>query len=89
MSNILTLEIDSDSWKTTQDHSKWAITTKGFDDDTSAHPFACVGGINRQYSQEKRGGATMCHESKSLNGAYYDLINEYEDCEGNDNKRRS
>ena len=28
----------------------------------------------------------MCHDSKSLNGAFYDLIDEYEDCDG-DSKR--
>ncbi|GMH90630.1 hypothetical protein TrST_g4946 [Triparma strigata] len=72
---------DGDSWKSTQDHSKWAITTEGFDNDTSKTPSACIGGINRQFSQEKRGGATMCVENKVLNGALYDSIDEYEDCE--------
>jgi deoxyribonuclease-2 len=79
-SNILDLKMGDDEWKTTQDHSKWAITTKGFDADTTKDRAACIGGINRQYSQEKRGGATMCIENEGLNDELYDAIVDYEDC---------
>lgn len=83
ISNIVSVGFgEGDEWKSTQDHSKWAITTKGFDDDSSKNPSSCIGGINRQFSQEKRGGATMCLENEALNGALYDVIEEYEDCEG-------
>lgn len=81
VANVMTIKFGDDAWKSTQDHSKWAVTTDGFDDDTSSSASACVGGINRQYSQEKRGGATMCLQDKDLNGALYDAIDTYEDCE--------
>ncbi|GMI03489.1 hypothetical protein TrRE_jg12486 [Triparma retinervis] len=76
-------DLACDTWQNgayDNDHSKWAITTDGFDYDSSSSPYACIGGINRQFSQEKRGGATMCVGNKDLNGALYDAIDDYEDC---------
>jgi deoxyribonuclease-2 len=45
-------------WHYTQDHAKWAIS-KGPD-------WVCVGDINRDTSQEKRGGGTICFQNKEL-----------------------
>lgn len=44
------LNIDS-IWKYTHDHNKWAVAEK--------HPWVFVAGINRQTSQEKRGGGAL------------------------------
>ena len=46
------------TWPETQDHAKWGLTV---DSD-----WVCVGDINRMVSQEKRGGATIAFQDKSL-----------------------
>ena len=76
----MSTKIGDDEWTSTQDHSKWAITVDGFEQDNGKKPYACIGGINRQFSQEKRGGATMCYQSKGLNSALFDIIVDFEDC---------
>ncbi len=81
VSNVITMNFNGDEWKSTQDHSKWAVSVDEFDLDSSSSPYSCVGGINRQFSQEKRGGATMCIENKDLNSAFFNAINEFEDCD--------
>ena len=48
------------AWKYTKDHAKWAIG-EGSD-------WVCVGDLNRQTSQEKRGGATIAFRHAKLNG---------------------
>lgn len=45
-------------WHYTKDHAKWGTSTS---DD-----WVCVGDINRQTSQEKRGGGTICFQNKVL-----------------------
>jgi deoxyribonuclease II len=46
------------TWSYTQDHAKWAVST-----DPS---WVCVGDINRQVSQEKRGGGSICFQEEPL-----------------------
>jgi deoxyribonuclease-2 len=46
------------SWSYTHDHSKWAVST-----DPS---WVCVADINRQVSQEKRGGGSICFQEEPL-----------------------
>lgn len=46
------------NWPETHDHAKWAV---GVDSD-----WVCIGDINRMISQEKRGGATIAFQDKTL-----------------------
>jgi deoxyribonuclease-2 len=55
--NLEPLGIDYE-WHYTQDHAKWAIS-KGPD-------WVCVADINRDKSQEKRGGGSICFQNKQL-----------------------
>lgn len=59
---------DGETWKETMDHSKWAVSVDG---KTS---IVCVGGVNRQYSQSKRGGGTMCYTAKSTWKAFNSIV---------------
>jgi len=48
--NMNTVVFGSESWTRTKDHSKWA----------AGQSLLCIGGINRQDSQETRGGGALC-----------------------------
>jgi len=58
---------DGKSWRETQDHSKWAISD-------SAAKVVCISDINRQYSQEKRGGGALCYHNSDLWNAFNGVI---------------
>jgi deoxyribonuclease-2 len=70
--NVMDVASTDEAWKSTQDHSKWCVTV----DEGSA----CIGGINRQFSQETRGGGTVCLENKKLWSGMSDFVKDYEDC---------
>jgi len=73
--NIATVSFpDSGNWTIHNDHSKWGITL------SSSKYYFCVGGINRQYSQAKRGGGTVCHSLKAAWSAFDSIINGIEPC---------
>eukprot|EP01027_Heterolobosea_sp_BB2_P003493 GEZU01005292.1.p1 GENE.GEZU01005292.1~~GEZU01005292.1.p1 ORF type:complete len:358 (+),score=57.79 GEZU01005292.1:178-1251(+) len=50
------------TFKETKDHSKWAIA--------QADPWVCVGDINRNVSQWKRGGGTVCVHNANVYAAF-------------------
>ncbi|XP_055377891.1 deoxyribonuclease-2-beta [Condylostylus longicornis] len=62
-------------FKTTLDHSKWAVS--------DGNPWICVGDINRQEHQLIRGGGTVCQLNNVLANIYNKLINEIENCPKN------
>ena len=45
-------------WHYTKDHAKWGVS--------ETNDWVCVADINRQTSQEKRGGGTVCIQNKLL-----------------------
>jgi len=57
-------DVSGPAWTINQDHSKWAIAQN--DGKAPKSPIVCVGGINRQTSQESRGGGTACRPAKKL-----------------------
>ena len=75
--NIKTIKIkDGVQWSTTQDHSKWGVST---DDE---RPWLCISDMNRMDSQAKRGGLAICIKSKKVQEAFRAIVNTYDDCEG-------
>lgn len=65
--NVTNVQMSDKSWRETQDHSKWAVS------DSSAK-VVCIGDLNRQYSQEKRGGGTLCYHNSDLWSAFNSAI---------------
>ncbi|HET6260808.1 MAG TPA: deoxyribonuclease II family protein [Chloroflexia bacterium] len=47
-------------WQNAKDHAKWALSVEDNDD------WVCVADINRQTSQAKRGGGTICFQESRL-----------------------
>jgi deoxyribonuclease-2 len=69
--NILTVNFGTLEWKRTQDHSKWAVV-----DQT-----VCIGDINRQSGQFKRGGGTFCRTDATFGKEMNKVIGTVEQCE--------
>ncbi|XP_071440078.1 deoxyribonuclease-2-alpha [Hetaerina americana] len=74
--NVAAINIGASAFKTTQDHSKWAVADEEEDDGA----WTCVGDINRMESQEERGGGTVCTEDPLLWRAYRNSIKDVEAC---------
>jgi len=75
--NVLTISIratdsfKTEKWAYTKDHSKWAVSSNGY---------ACIGDINRMFSQWHRGGGTVCIQNKDVHGSLSSIIATYEQC---------
>lgn len=74
--NILRFEVSGVAFKATQSHAKVAIAQPGQDVE-----YTCVGGINRQYSQKKRGGGTLCTTDPRIYKTFASFVKEVEPCE--------
>jgi len=62
----VTLDVDSGIVYTeTKDHSKWGINQVKSTSTTTGY-LVCIGDINRQFSQAKRGGGTVCYNNLDL-----------------------
>ncbi|CAH8510849.1 unnamed protein product [Schistosoma turkestanicum] len=77
-----------------QDHAKWAVTVSSSSSSSSNqrtehtnnnnnnnnNHWICLGDINRQPHQFKRGGGTMCIQDQKLWQSFYDSIQRVEEC---------
>jgi len=61
-------------FKSINDHSKFAIGS------SMGNPFVCVGDINRQPSQFKRGGGTLCFKNVGIWKQYYNFVEDIKGC---------
>lgn len=68
-------------FKTSQDHSKWAVSTKAAGAGAGGG-WVCVGDINRNVAEEQRGGGTVCLRDPVVWKAYRTAVLDYEDCRG-------
>ncbi|KIH61478.1 hypothetical protein ANCDUO_08254 [Ancylostoma duodenale] len=57
-----------------QDHSKWGVSMN------PAVPAVCIGDVNRQESQYRRGGGAVCIMDPKLWRTFYYSVTEYEEC---------
>lgn len=71
--NTLTFPDKGISFSTAKDHSKWAVSKDQGD-------WLCIGDINRQSTQFKRGGGQMCFQNHKAWSSFRDLVSETEPC---------
>ncbi|KAF1388363.1 hypothetical protein PFLUV_G00089410 [Perca fluviatilis] len=69
------------TFKTSQDHSKWAVSPKAAGS-RGGGGWVCVGDINRNEAEEKRGGGTVCLQNPVVWKAYRTAALECEACGG-------
>lgn len=69
------------TFKTSQDHSKWAVSPEAAGSGAGGG-WVCVGDINRNKAEEKRGGGTVCQQDPAVWKAYRTAALECEPCEG-------
>merc|ERR1712113_167233 len=74
--NVRTVHLASEEWKETQDHSKWGVATEN-----SSTPVVCIGDINRQQSQNHRGGGTVCIVNKYMWQAFSSIVETEDPCD--------
>ncbi|KAK2087450.1 Deoxyribonuclease-2-alpha [Saguinus oedipus] len=62
----------SPSFSSTEDHSKWCVSPLG--------PWTCIGDMNRNQGEEKRGGGTLCAQLPALWKAFQPLVKKWQPC---------
>ena len=67
-------ELNDDDFKTTKDHSKWAISLD------KKRPYVCIGDINRMETQRRRGGGTACFSSPTVWKTFKKSVKAIEAC---------
>ncbi|XP_049902161.1 deoxyribonuclease-2-alpha [Epinephelus moara] len=70
------------SFKASQDHSKWAASPTAATGSGARGGWVCVGDINRNQAEEKRGGGTVCLQDPVVWKAYRTAALECEACGG-------
>ncbi|KAI5092448.1 deoxyribonuclease-2-alpha precursor [Silurus meridionalis] len=68
------------TYKTTEDHSKWAASLGG--GGARGGAWVCVGDINRNEAEEKRGGGTVCQQDVAVWKAYRAAALQCDSCTG-------
>eukprot|EP00767_Chilomastix_cuspidata_P003510 gnl/Chilomastix_cuspidata/363.p1 GENE.gnl/Chilomastix_cuspidata/363~~gnl/Chilomastix_cuspidata/363.p1 ORF type:complete len:354 (+),score=95.71 gnl/Chilomastix_cuspidata/363:37-1098(+) len=76
--NLDSVTFNGYDWTETKDHSKYCFTYDGGSHHGSY--WSCVGDINRMTSQFSRGGGAVCYESKTLWGAFDDVVGDFVPC---------
>ncbi|KAM4748093.1 deoxyribonuclease-2-alpha isoform 2-T4 [Rhinophrynus dorsalis] len=73
--NIQEIHIPSAfSFSSHVDHSKWCVTGPG------SSGWACVGDMNRNLEEEKRGGGTVCTNDPNVWKSFISLLSKYSKC---------
>ncbi len=63
------------------DHSKWTVTTKSDTNNDEMTKIACIGDINRQEDQLRRGGGTVCFlNNQNVWNEYHKIVSKIETC---------
>ncbi|EYB87504.1 hypothetical protein Y032_0261g544 [Ancylostoma ceylanicum] len=63
------------SFSSTKDHSKWGVSM------SEKVPAVCIGDVNRQESQFKRGGGAVCIEDRTLWKTFKESVTNFDGCD--------
>ena len=66
LSNVIEMQYGDQKWSNTMDHSKWGVSQDS--------QVLCIGDINRQETQQFRGGSIFCIENPQIASQFNDLI---------------
>ncbi|CAJ0600388.1 unnamed protein product [Cylicocyclus nassatus] len=72
--DVNTVKILDKQYEYKKDHSKWGVSRN------ANVPAVCIGDINRQMSQYKRGGGAVCIEDAKLWEAFIQSVKDYDTC---------
>jgi len=72
--DVKSVEVNGETWTINQDHSKWCVS--------KSSNYVCVGDMNRQSGQEKRGGGTLCSSDSATYKAFTSAIQGKNSCSG-------
>ncbi|KAK6751106.1 hypothetical protein RB195_002838 [Necator americanus] len=72
--DINSVKILNMTYSSSKDHSKWGVSMN------PKAPYVCIGDVNRQESQFKRGGGAVCIEDRKLWQTFYNSVGSYDDC---------
>ncbi|VDM54602.1 unnamed protein product [Angiostrongylus costaricensis] len=78
--DVTQVQLPSGSFSSSKDHSKWGVSMN------ESMPYSCIGDINRQASQFKRGGGAACIQSKTLWKTLHNSVLSFEACKINKKK---
>lgn len=70
------------AFKNSKDHSKWAVSPGPAGSSGSGGGWVCVGDINRNMAEEKRGGGTVCQRDPVVWKAYRTAALKWDECKG-------
>ncbi|EPB76495.1 deoxyribonuclease-2 domain protein [Ancylostoma ceylanicum] len=72
--DVSSVTVLNTTFANSMDHSKWGVSME------QKIPAVCIGDVNRQVSQYKRGGGAVCIEDLKLWRTFYKSVGEYENC---------
>ncbi|XP_071802431.1 plancitoxin-1-like [Asterias amurensis] len=72
--NILAMNLGSEAFRHSKDHSKWAVTA------LKGSKWICIGDLNRMESQKNRAGGALCFENAAARKNFLDGITDTEKC---------
>ncbi|WKX91994.1 hypothetical protein Q1695_010209 [Nippostrongylus brasiliensis] len=74
--DVTSVTLPDVSFNSTRDHSKWAVA----DEADGGKSYVCIGDMNRQKSQLRRGGGAVCLQHFGLSITFRDVVKSVQPC---------